>query len=244
MTAPSARKSSGCNTPGPPRAGELHLWLCRRAAVAGSDAFLRAVLSNYTETPRGQLKISRGVHGKPALAWPSLPLDFNLSGSGDWLAMAVSDGAAVGIDIQYCDPEREVMTLARRFFRDPEVAQLQACAPAQRSDRFYDYWTLKEAHIKAAGGSLGLALETTGFVLNYPQTGASDKSSGSIVPLAPDAVTAAWYGLLQPFTDYRLALCCHAPTDFSAGIRLCDLPGSGYSVDHPFALRAVSRLPG
>ena len=104
----------------------------------------------------------------------------------------------------------------------------------------YDYWTLKEAHIKAAGGSLGLQLESTGFVLRYPQATASDRSTGSIAPLVSDPATAAWYGLLQPCANYRLALCCHSPRDFSAGIRLCDLPGSGYSVEQPFELRAVS----
>lgn len=243
MTAPSARKSSGCSTLAPPGPGELHLWLGPRAGVDNSEVFLRSVLANYTETAREQLRIARGAQGKPALSWPALPLDFNLSGSGDWLAMAVSDGAAVGVDIQYCDPGREVMTLARRFFRDEEVAQLQACAPSQRSDRFYDYWTLKEAHIKAAGGSLGLQLESTGFLLRYPQAATSDRSTGSIAPLVSDATTAAWYGLLQPFANYRLALCCHSQRDFSAGIRLCDLPGSGYSVEHPFELRAVSRSP-
>lgn len=241
MTALSARKSSDSNTPGSPRAGELHLWLCRRAARAGSDAFLRDVLANYTETAPDQLRITRGTHGKPALAWPLLPLDFNLSGSGDWLAMAVSDGAPVGVDIQYCDPGRDVMPLARRFFREREVAELQDCAPAKRSDRFYEYWTLKEAHIKAAGGSLGLELEQTGFVLHYPQATGPAGSTGSIVPLGPESAAAAWYGLMQPFADYRLAICCHALRDFSAGIRLCELPGSGYSVDHPFDLRAVSR---
>jgi len=243
VTAPSARKSSGCSALAPPGPGELHLWLGPRAGVDNSDVFLRSVLANYTETAPEQLRIARGAQGKPALSWPALALDFNLSGSGDWLAIAVSDGAAVGVDIQYCDPGREVMTLARRFFRDEEVAQLQACAPTQRSDRFYDYWTLKEAHIKAAGGSLGLQLESTGFLLRYPQAATSDRSTGSIAPLVSDATTAAWYGLLQPFANYRLALCCHSPRDFSAGIRLCDLPGSGYSVEQPFELRAVSRSP-
>jgi phosphopantetheinyl transferase len=243
VTAPSARKSSGCSALAPPGPGELHLWLGPRAGVDNSDVFLRSVLVNYTETAPEQLRIARGAQGKPALSWPALALDFNLSGSGDWLAIAVSDGAAVGVDIQYCDPGREVITLARRFFRDEEVAQLQACAPTQRSDRFYDYWTLKEAHIKAAGGSLGLQLESTGFLLRYPQAATSDRSTGSIAPLVSDATTAAWYGLLQPFANYRLALCCHSPRDFSAGIRLCDLPGSGYSVERPFELRAVSRSP-
>jgi len=240
VTAPSARKSSGCSTLAPPGPGELHLWLGPRAGVDNSDVFLRSVLANYTETAPEQLRITRGAQGKPALCWPALPLDFNLSGSGDWLAMAVSDGAAVGIDIQYCDSGREVMTLARRFFRDEEVAQLQACTPMQRSDRFYDYWTLKEAHIKAAGGSLGLQLESTGFLLRYPQAATSDRATGSIAPLVSATATAAWYGLLQPFANYRLALCCQSPRDFSAGIRLCDLPGSGYSVEQPFELRAVS----
>jgi 4'-phosphopantetheinyl transferase len=184
------------------------------------------------------LQLSRGAHGKPALAWPPLALDFNLSGSGDWLAIAVSDGAPVGIDIEYCDPARAVMRLARRFFRDSEVAQLQACAPAQRSDRFYDYWTLKEASIKAGGGALGLELETVGFELRYPQATGSGNSIGSIIPLAP--ATGAWFGLMQPFADYRLALCCHAARDFSAGVRLCDLRRSGYCAGHSLEIRAVS----
>lgn len=204
---------------------------------------MRGVLSNYTDTAPARLTISRGTQGKPALAWPSLALDFNVSGSGDWLAMAVSDGAAVGIDIEYCDPGRDVMTLARRFFRAAEVAELQACAAEQRSDRFYDYWTLKEARIKAAGGSLGLELETTGFDLEYPQTLSAGSSPGSIVPLAPEATTVAWYGLLQPFANYRLALCCFAPRDFSDSIRLCEFPGDGFSADRTPALRAVSRSP-
>ena len=204
---------------------------------------MRAVLSNYTDTAPARMTISRGTQGKPALAWPSLSLDFNLSGSGDWLAMAVSGGAAVGVDLEYCDPGREVMTLAHRFFRDAEVADLQACPEAQRSDRFYDYWTLKEAHIKAAGGSLGLELEKTGFALHYPQAAPDSHSLGTIVPLAPETGDGAWYGVLRPFADYRLALCCFAPWDCSDSIRLCEFPGSGFSLDRPLALRAVSRSP-
>lgn len=66
MIASSARKSSACDAPVIPRAGELHLWLRRRETAAGSDAFLREVLSRYTHRAPNQLHITRGVNGKPA----------------------------------------------------------------------------------------------------------------------------------------------------------------------------------
>lgn len=208
--------------------------------MAGSDQFLRAVLARYVDSPPAQMRFTRGAQGKPALAAPVLPLGFNLSDSGDWLAMVVSDGAAVGIDLEYCDSGRDVLKLARRCFSAAELADLQACSAAERVSRFYDYWTLKEAHIKAAGGSLGRELETTGFALHYPGASRDGVAIGRIVPLAPMPAGPAWYCLLQPFGDYRLALCGIAARDYGAGLRAFELRGGDVAIDRQPTLRAVS----
>ena len=244
MTGLSARRSSASEALAVPAGGELHLWLCRReTATGGSGQFLREVLSRYAGVIPAQLRFSRGPQGKPALAAPAMPLDFNLSDSGDWLALVVSDGAGVGVDIEYCDPDRDVLKLARRCFSAAELADLQACSPAQRMGRFYDYWTLKEAHIKAAGGSLGRELESTAFALQYPGVPAGSTAIGRIAPLGPAPLRPAWYCLLQPFVDYRLALCCVAPEGSRPDLRVLELDRGAVAIDPQLVLRAVSSFP-
>lgn len=210
--------------------------------MTGSDEFQRSVVSRYAAANPGQLRFSRGPQGKPALAAPALQLDFNLSHSGDWLALVVSGGMAVGVDLEYCDARRDVLKLASRFFCAAELADLQACDTAGRSSRFYDYWTLKEAHIKAVGGSLGRELESTGFTLRYPVAAVGSAAPGRIVPHSPVAAEPAWYCLLQPIDHYRLALCCIAPGDSSPCLRGFELRAGDVVIERPLEPRAVSML--
>ena len=153
MTAPSAKKSSDSEALPPPAADQVHLWLATRDAVTDSDGLTRAVLSRYTGCPPASLAFARGPHGKPQLLGGARALSFNLSDSGPWLALAVSGAAAVGVDLEFCDPARDVLKLARRCFRAAEIADMEAREGARLLDRFYDYWTLKEAGVKAVGGS-------------------------------------------------------------------------------------------
>lgn len=240
MTGSSARKSSASEARAVPSAGELHLWLCRRQTLTGSDQFQRTVLSRYAAASPGELRFRRGPQGRPALAAPALNLGFNLSHSGDWLALVVSGGMAVGVDLEYCDDRRDVLKLARRLFRAAELADLQACDAAGRSSRFYDYWTLKEAHIKAVGGSLGRELEATGFTLRYPVAVAGSAAPGRIVPHAPGAAESAWYCLLQPIDHYHLAICGIGPGASSPGLRGFELRAGDVVIERPLHLRAVS----
>ena len=120
---------------------------------------------------------------------------------------------------------------------------MQACTIAGRSARFYDYWTLKEAHIKAAGGSLGRELETTVFALEYPVQAAGDTAIGSIVQLAPQPAQSAWYCLVQALEHYRLALCCSAVPGASPGLRLFEFTNTGAILERNPALSAVSAGP-
>jgi phosphopantetheinyl transferase (holo-ACP synthase) len=238
VTAPSANKSRDSEALSPPAGDQLHLWLAASDAVADSDGFTRAVLSRYTGRPPASLAFARGPNGKPQLLDGPRSLSFNLSDSGTWLALAVSGGAAVGVDLEFCDPSRDVLKLARRYFRAPEIADMEAREGARLIDRFYDYWTLKEARVKAAGGSLGRELQVTGFALGGREVG----EPGSIRALESAAV-GAWYGLLEPLPQYRLALCCLGGADFSRGLRLLQWPGGGAPQDGPPPLRAVSARP-
>jgi hypothetical protein len=240
VIASSARKSSVSNALITLGAEDLHLWLCRREAGVGSDHFRREVLSRYASVAPADWRFSTGAHGKPALANPPTPLVFNLSSSGAWLALAVSSGVAVGLDLEYCDPRRQVLKLARRCFSSAELAELQGCAEPDRVARFYDYWTLKEAGIKARGGSLALELESTGFGLDFPTGDNGSTPIGTITALAPERGLVDFYCLLDPAVSYRLALCGCTGGRFNPRLRLFEQLAGGQVRDLPTSLRAVS----
>ncbi len=211
MTASSASKSNASERLGPNRA---HLWLCSLDAASSLDASVlsveesarrpesalgrvwqRHLLSRYGPLAPADWQFETGPHGKPALG-PGHGLEFNLSHSGDWLVMIVTEGVPVGVDVQLLDRQRRVDRLARRYFSGPEVAELSALDGDDYWRHFYRLWTLKEAWTKAHGGALPTALGEVGYRL----------AGGALVCLAPGAAerSSQW---LADLGDYSLAFC-------------------------------------
>lgn len=161
------------------------------------------MLSRYAPVDPASWRFAVGEHGKPRLAGAPISLDFNISHSGDWLVCAVTGGTAVGVDIEHCRERRDVMKLAGRFFNAAELEDLQASSGATQVQRFYDYWTLKEASVKSLGQALAPALESCSFQL----TGEPGASSAVILDMSQDSPGVARYWLFDPLPGYRLALC-------------------------------------
>ncbi len=74
----------------------------------------------------------------------------SLSHSGGYAAAAASRAAtSIGVDLE-CERPRDLQRIARFAFAESENAQLEALnTPAERVERFYILWTLKEAFAKA-----------------------------------------------------------------------------------------------
>ena len=109
-----------------------------------------------------------------------------------------------------------------------------------RVARFYDYWTLKEAGIKARGGSLALELESTGFELHFPASANAPGAIGTITALAPECGLVDFYCLLDPAVSYRLALCARTRGRFNPRLRLFEQLADVEFRELPVSLRAVS----
>ncbi len=219
----------------------MHLWLCPRDQFSSSDEFKRWVLARYVGVAPPDLQFVLKEHGKPALAGAAHALDFNLSHSGDWLACAVTAGTPVGVDLEFCDPKRVSMKVARRFFRKEEVAVLEACSGARRADQFYDFWTLKEAAVKARGEALAPGLASHGFELTFPA--GEERVSGCIAVTAPDVDDTALYGLLDPQPGYRLAICWLPEKHLLPQLGIFELCEGGTVTERVVPLRASS-TPG
>jgi 4'-phosphopantetheinyl transferase len=168
-------ESSGCL-----QAGEMERWLAadERTAMARlnlehvrreyliSRALLRTSLSAYADRDPKDWHFERNPYGKPALAASRLlwPLCFNISHTAGLVICAVAWEGDVGIDVEALDDGAAERDCVRRF-AVVERAALERDRRRGRASRFMDYWTLKEAYLKARGVGLSAELDTVVFRL-------------------------------------------------------------------------------
>ena len=131
-----------------------------------SRVLVRSVLSSYTGDDPSVWKFSASRYGKPAIAHPAdCPLRFNLSHTAGLVVCAVSMGTEVGVDAEDTRRRMADESIAAHYFAPEEVALLAAAPPEDRPLRFLQFWTLKEAFVKAHGSGLSIPLKDFGFEL-------------------------------------------------------------------------------
>jgi 4'-phosphopantetheinyl transferase len=141
-----------------------------RRAFLLTRALVRTMLSRYAGIPPAAWQFISNVHGRPEiLDRPSgVPdLRFNISHTDGLIACAVTIGREVGVDIERIT-RHLTHDVAGRFFAPREVSDLRQLPEADQHRAFFDYWTLKEAYIKARGFGLALPLADFAFKLNPP----------------------------------------------------------------------------
>ncbi|MBR1731165.1 MAG: 4'-phosphopantetheinyl transferase superfamily protein [Ruminococcus sp.] len=90
-------------------------------------------------------EIKLNEYGKPYVV--SGPY-FSLAHSGDYVALAVSDKAEVGCDIERLR-KLDYLRTGKLVFVDNELSELKTAADTR--DKFFEFWTKKEAFIKCIG---------------------------------------------------------------------------------------------
>jgi 4'-phosphopantetheinyl transferase len=127
-----------------------------------AHGLVRAALSHSApEVDPAAWRFDSDCYGRPVIAHPrnTEPLYFSLSHTDGLVACAVSSCESVGVDVEATDRPTTPLEIAEAFFSREELADLIALPPPQRKERFFDYWTLKEAYIKARGMGFQLPLD-------------------------------------------------------------------------------------
>jgi 4'-phosphopantetheinyl transferase len=176
--------------------GVRHQYLLTRALV-------RTALSRYAPLSPRTWRFRPNPHGRPLIAnSEGRTLCFNLAHTEGMIVCAVTRDAELGVDVECTLRATRTAEVADRFFADIECRDLHALSADRRRDRFFDYWTLKEAYIKARG--LGLACPLGKFAFRLRE---GERITLKIDPeLADDG--GRWYCRLgSPSDRHRLALC-------------------------------------
>ena len=132
-----------------------------------SHALVRSALSRYSEVSPASWQFEKGEHDKPELRGPegAAPLRFNLSHSSGLVACLVCVEADCGVDVERVGRVRDLAGVARRVLSEEEQSALFALEGEARERRFTEYWTLKEAFVKARGLGFQLPLREVRFDL-------------------------------------------------------------------------------
>lgn len=129
------------------RAQRFHFAKDKERFVIG-HYLLRHILAEYTSSDPAGLVFSRMQFGKPFLR-EHPELHFNFSDTRDSILVGVSKLGPVGVDIETLTRDVDYAGVADHFFTGPEIEALQNDADPKLL--FLEYWTRKEAILKASG---------------------------------------------------------------------------------------------
>lgn len=139
-----------------------------RELYVAAHLFLRRTLSKHAPVAPTDWQFKTNAYGKPFISNSGYEhLQFNLSHTRGMIACAVSHAGAIGVDVEKRKPLTDLDALCRYALAPLEAHDvLSASNDRQQAQRFFTYWTLKEAYIKARGMGLSIPLQQFTFVQN------------------------------------------------------------------------------
>ena len=166
-------------------------------------AISRLILSKYTDTEAEKLSFVRTSLGKPSLEANKNSISFNLSHNNQLIVMAVCVNDNIGCDIENPARKVNITSITRRYFSNEERNEITQLGEIQQRQRFFQYWTLKEAFVKATGKGISLGLDSFYFT----QQGDEKKINLCFKNNYTLDKTANWQCYQSDFLAQSLAIC-------------------------------------
>lgn len=114
---------------------------------------IRSILPKYIPDLTPLFELSVTEINKPYL--PKTEVQFNLAHIGEMVVLAVSN-KPIGIDIEHIKPVKDMEDVMQVCFNEQEINSINSSPNPQF--RFYEFWTRKEAILKATGEGIATNL--------------------------------------------------------------------------------------
>jgi 4'-phosphopantetheinyl transferase len=166
-------------------------------------AVLRRLLASYLGVRTEIVRLLPGPNGKPFVCGQDMPegIRFNCSHSGDRGLIVIAQGRELGADLEQHRDLNDAEDLAKAFFSDSEIKELNDLPRSLKTVGFFNCWTRKEAFVKAIG--LGLS-----FPLNRFSVSLTPGQPAALLDVAEDheAMKKWTIASLDVGVDYSAAL--------------------------------------
>jgi 4'-phosphopantetheinyl transferase len=154
------------------RRAERFVFERHRRQYIFAHGLLRFALSSFVpEVKPSDWCFVTNRYGRPFIAAPATTrtVYFSLSHTEGCVACVVSGCEAVGVDVEQIHERHSLFVTAHSNFSPEEIDALRALQPGNLVDRFFDYWTLKEAYLKARGTGINLPLNQFSIMISSDQ---------------------------------------------------------------------------
>jgi 4'-phosphopantetheinyl transferase len=130
-----------------------------------SHALVRKVLSSYVDVFPSTWRFSSNRYGRPEISVPDIdtPLRFNLSHTDGLAACVVTLAADCGVDVERLRMPGNPPGIAEKMFAATERNDLDKLQGRAFQERFFTYWTLREAYCKSIGLGLSQSMDCFSF---------------------------------------------------------------------------------
>ncbi|GAB3720020.1 4'-phosphopantetheinyl transferase family protein [Nocardiopsis oceani] len=138
-------------------------------------------------------------HGKPVPSGAAKGWEISVSHSGEWVVLALSSGAPVGVDVERVSDTRDLAGLAGYTLADTEQEAWRELSDEGQIGAFFGYWARKEALLKATGLGLSGGLRRVAVTPPHAEPRLVSWEGGG-------APGSTWLSDLERGPDYRSAL--------------------------------------
>jgi phosphopantetheinyl transferase len=140
----------------------------RRMQGLGARALARKMLELWSDRPGSAWTLGKDAQGRPSAHGDGSlpPVELSLSHSASLVACAVTDQAAIGVDVEYAGRDRPFAAIAAAAFGAGEAALVAA----KGAVGFYRIWTLREALAKALGTGFPMIVDGRDYFAGTPDS--------------------------------------------------------------------------
>ncbi len=133
-----------------------------------AHALLRAALSRCRAIEPSRWMFRTNAYQKPFVLEPSdtCDLHFNLSHTDGMVAVAITRAGQVGIDVETLSQDQIGIEIVQEVLSEDEYHDYLLQQPPDQHKRLLQYWTLKEAFVKATGLGITAGLKNHAFDLS------------------------------------------------------------------------------
>jgi 4'-phosphopantetheinyl transferase len=173
-----------------------------------AHALVRQALSQYADVAARDWSFETNRWGRPEIAGPARAqrFTFSLSHTRGLVACVIAAGVECGVDVESLNRPGDPLRIARRVLSARELADLERQPSETKQSRLLEYWTLKEAYLKARGVGMSVSMRDLSFRL--------DERGIRLVTVDPEAKSSpdAWsFTITRPTSSHTLALALGPP---------------------------------